>query len=443
MEVFIRHLRLVSVLSLAIYCPAVGQDLLRVPVDGIVAIVGDTPIPASRVTEEIQTFRAQGGVIPTDPEGLVALRRQILEGLIDDELIVQAAERDTMIVVTEEEVQAAVDDAMQRIRSGFNSQEELERDLRTAGFKSLEDYRLYRFERQRREMLRAALLQQLRQMGELRPLPPTEDEMRAAFDASRDRHPRRPATVSFRQIVVATQPDSVALREAYGRADSLRARLLDGEDFAALAQSHSDDIGTKEQGGNLGWVRRGQGLVREFEDAAFRIQPGAYSPPVYTPFGFHIIQVQRAEPASVQVRHILVSPGFTDENREVARSRADSVMQMLRDGVPFDSLAGLYHDRTEERLAEDLPVDGLPEAYREPLNGVQPGDIVGPVPLDRGNGRTLYAVIIFLEERPEGPAAFEDLRNQIRDSLAEENAITRYVETLRAATYIEIRIGGS
>jgi len=437
-----RRLSLAVGFSLLLCGAAAAQGVVRVPVDGIAAIVGDTPIPISRIDEQLQTFRAQGGVVPEDAAGRAALRLQLLEALIDEELMVQAAERDTMVIVTEEDVQSVVDEAIQAIRSGFNSQEELERDLRAAGFGSLDDYRSYRTEQQRRELLRQSLLQQLRQMGELRPLPPTEQELRAAFENTRAQHPQRPATVSFRQIVVATSPDSTALLDAFHRADSLRQRLEDGEDFAAVAQAYSDDIGTKDQGGNLGWVRRGQGLVREFEDAAFRLQPGVFSPPIYTPFGFHIMQVQRAEPASVQVRHILVSPGFTDENRETARSRADSVMEMYRQGVPFDSLAGLYHDRTEERVVEGAPREGLPAPYQGALAGAEPGDVIGPVPLDRGNGRTLYAVVIFQEARPEGPAEFEDLRDQLRQGLAEDNAIVRYIETLRDATYIDIRIEG-
>ena len=436
------HRRLSSavVLCLTLCCPALAQDVLRVPVDGIAAIVGDTPIPMSRIDEQLQTYRTQGGEIPTDAEAMAELRRQLLEGLIDDELLVQAAERDTMVVVTDEDVQSVADQAVQRIRDSFNSQAELERDLQIAGFGSIDDYRLYRIEQHRRELLRTTLLQQLRQMGELRPLPPTEAEMREAFERTRAQHPRRPATVSFRQVVVATEPDSAALRDAFVRADSLRGRLLDDEDFAALAEAHSGDVGTKHQGGNLGWVRRGQGLVREFEEAAFRLQPGAYSLPVYTPFGFHIIQVQRAEPASVQVRHILVSPGFTDENREKARNRADSVVEMLRQGVPFDSLAGLYHDHTEERVVEDMPRERLPVPYQQPLSAADPGQVVGPIALDRGNGRTLYAAVVFQEARPEGQADFEDLRAQLQQGLGEENAIRRYIESLRAATYIDIRI---
>lgn len=428
-------------LTVVLCCPAMAQDLLRVPVDGIAAIVGDTPIQMSKIDEQIQTYRARGGEVPTDdPEALLALQRQLLENLIDEELLVQAAERDTMVVVTDEDVQSVVDETIQEIRDQFNTAADLERDLAVAGFGSLDDYRLYRTEQQRRELLRSTLLQLLRQMGILRPLPPTEAEMREAFDRTRAQHPTRPSTVSFRQVVVATQPDSVSLREAFVRADSLRGRLLDGEDFAALASAHSDDVGTKEQGGNLGWVRRGQGLVREFENAAFQLQPGRYSLPVYTPFGFHIIQVQRSEPASVQVRHILCSPGFTDENRESARTRADSVVDMLRQGVPIDSVAGLYHDRTEERFVEDLPVEGLPAPYQGPLAGLEPGQVVGPVELERGNGRTLYAAVMFIETRPEGPAEFEDLRDQLWEGLGEENAVRRYIESLRAATFIDIRI---
>lgn len=426
--------------SLAVCMPAHGQDELRVPVDGIAAIVGNTPIPLSRIDEELQTYRAQGGQIPNTPEELAQLRRELLRGLVDEELLVQAAERDTMVVVTEEDVQSVVDERIQAIRSSFNSPDGLERDLQRAGFRSLDDYRLYLAGQQRRELLRSTLLQQLRQMGELQPLPPTEEELREAFERTRAQHPRRPATVSFRQIVVATEPDSAALRDAYARADSLRRLLLEGENFAALAEAHSDDAGTRERGGNLGWVRRGQGLVREFEDAAFRLQPGAYSLPVYTPFGFHIIQVQRAEPASIQVRHILVSPGFTDENRAEARSRADSIAELLRQGHPFDSLASLHHDRTEERLIEDVPRDGLAAPYQQPLSDAEPNQVLGPITLDRGNGRTLYAVVVFLESRPEGPAQFEDLREQLRQRLAEENAIQRYLESLREATFIDIRI---
>jgi peptidyl-prolyl cis-trans isomerase SurA len=70
----------------------------------------------------------------------------------------------------------------------------------------------------------------------------------------------------------------------------LRERIENGEDFAALARSHSEDPGSASQGGDLGWVNPGQ-MVPEFERAADALKPGELSTPVRSAFGLHLIQV--------------------------------------------------------------------------------------------------------------------------------------------------------
>lgn len=77
----------------------------------------------------------------------------------------------------------------------------------------------------------------------------------------------------------------------------IKKKLDAGEDFAALAEQYSDDPGSKAQGGDLGWFARGSGLVQEFEDAAFKLQPGQVSDPVKTQFGYHLIKVLERDPA--------------------------------------------------------------------------------------------------------------------------------------------------
>ena len=64
----------------------------------------------------------------------------------------------------------------------------------------------------------------------------------------------------------------------------------------ALAQEYSDDTGSKAQGGELGWFAKGEGLVKEFEDAAFAWQSAQISDPVKTQFGYHLIQVEEKDP---------------------------------------------------------------------------------------------------------------------------------------------------
>lgn len=77
----------------------------------------------------------------------------------------------------------------------------------------------------------------------------------------------------------------------------IQQKLSAGEDFAELARQYSDDPGSKEEGGDLGWFPRASGFVQEFEEAAFKLQPGEVSPPVRTQFGYHLVKVEERDPA--------------------------------------------------------------------------------------------------------------------------------------------------
>ena len=105
--------------------------------------------------------------------------------------------------------------------------------------------------------------------------------------------------------------------QARAKAQEIVQRVRGGEDFAALAKQYSADPVSKEQGGELGWFGHGQ-MVKQFEDAAFSLQPGQTSDVVETNYGFHIIQVEerRTQPGAngqpeeqIRARHILISAG--------------------------------------------------------------------------------------------------------------------------------------
>lgn len=428
-----------AVLAAGALAPALGaqQEARFVPVDRIAAIVGKTVIPYSRVLEEINVLRSQGRTIPTDSAALLAMQREVLHDLIDQELLVQAALADTAIKVTDQEVQAAADEAMREVRRQFASELDYQRQLRESGFATADEYRSWLAEQKRRDLLIERLREQLNRKQELTPLPPTERELRAAWEELRERQPARPAAVSFRQILIPVRPDSAALERAYLKAESVRVRLQQGEDFAAVARRFSDDPTTAQRGGELGWVRRGR-LVKEFEDVAFRLRPGAISPPVRTTFGFHIIQVQRSTPAEIQVRHVLIRPEITEADRLEARTVAEAVARAARAGASFDSLARVYRDPEEQTLVENAPRDQLPPAYAQAMADAKPGDLIGPVVLEDQAGRVKYAVIRFDEARASGQYTFEEVRDRLRDGLAQENALKRYLDRRRGQTYIEI-----
>lgn len=417
----------------------VAPDTGFTEVDRIAAVVGDVAIPFSRIQEQINVSRARGEQVPTDSAQLRALWREILERVIDDELLVQRAQTDTAIVIEDAEIQEAVDNQVRQVRQQFRSELDYERQLHASGFGSVEEYRRWVADQVRRDMLTRALMQRLRQEGELKPIQPTQQELMEFYERVKDQPGERPASVSFRQIVIRPMPDSAALVAAYRLADSLAREIRGGADFAVLARTFSRDEGSREQGGELGWFRRGR-MVREFEEAAFALRPGYVSQPVRTTYGFHVIQVQRAEPAEVQARHILIAPEITDADVGEARATANSVAAALGRGAPFDSLSHLHHDATEESFAQDVPRDSLPAEYRAALEGRKPGDIVGPIEQPRAEGRMRFAVIRFESERAAGAYTLDELRDRIRSQLADENAIRRYLRDLRRRTYVDIRL---
>jgi peptidyl-prolyl cis-trans isomerase SurA len=406
-------------------------------VDHVVAVVGNRPVLASQVEEEIFSRESQGTKLPTDPEGIKAARQQIVSAIIDEELLVQQAQRDTSIKVTDEEIASGVEEQVRKVRGNFTSEVDYRAELQKAGFQTPEEYRRWLSEQQRRAAFQNRLIEKLRSDGKLKAVAPTENEMRQFFDEQKASLGKRPATLSFRQIVITPTPSAEAKAHTKARADSIVSELRRGADFATAARRFSQDPGSKEQGGSLNWFRRGV-MVPEFERVAFGMRPGVISDAVESPFGFHIIQVERVQPAEVQARHILLVPDIDSVHVERARTTAEAVRKALAAGAPFDSLQRLYHDPSAEREAKDVPVTKLPENYAKVIGTADSGTVV-PVFTIPAGAREQFVVLQVIGKRPEGDIRYEDVRDRIREQLGQQLAIRRYLDRLRRATYVEIR----
>jgi peptidyl-prolyl cis-trans isomerase SurA len=410
-------------------------------IDRIAAVVGRQPIMLSMVEEQFFTLASQGGAATlATASDSARLRREILEDLIDDELLVQDAQRDTALQVTDQEISEQVDGNLKDVRKRFSDEATFLAELRTAGFGSLEEYRRFLGEQARRDIFKNRLKQKLAESGKLKPVQPTEKEMRAFFDARKGQFGSRPATLSFRQVVVAPRASPQARALAKALADSILGSLRAGADFATAARRFSADPGSRERGGDLGWARRGL-FVPEFERVAFGMKVGQISEPVETPFGFHIIQVMRTQPGEVQARHILIAPEITEADVDSAEAFARHAYDALRAGAAIDSLQRRIGDATEEREASNVPLDRLPALYQEALRAA--GDTVTVLPpfaLEAPGGGRKFAVVQVIERRPEGEIRYEDVRERVRSVLAEELALRKYLQRLRRATYVDVRL---
>ncbi len=420
--------------------PQFRCDTATGAVDRVVAVAGDAPILASQVEEEMFTQRAQQGPLPKTLPEFQALCRQVMSDLIDAELLLQVAQRDTTIKVTDQEIADGVQQQFRNVRQRFQSEVDFRRELGQSGFQTPEEFRRYLADNQRRQAFRQRLMEKLKSDDKLKPVQPTEAEMQAYFDQYHDQLPQRPATVSFRNIVLAPQPSAEARERALALADSIDAELRKGADFATAAKRFSQDPASKEQGGELGWFRRGQ-MVAAFDRAAFSLKPGVVSDPIETPFGFHLIQVERIQPAEVQARHILIMPDVTPADADSAEALAGRVAVALREGASFDSLIRLYHDPGEEKTAEDVPVNQLPAEYKDGIGSADSGAVVPVFTIRKESGvRRKFVVLEVTGRRGEGAIRYEDVKDQIRKQLGDNLAMRRYLDHLRRSTYVDLRL---
>lgn len=412
------------------------------PLDRIVAVVGSRAILMSEAIEEVNGMRARGQPLPSDSAGQMELLRRVINDLVDVEVVVRVAQQ-LKATVTDEDVARQVEDQYNGVRQRFGSEAEFRDALRRDGFGTPDEYRRSIREQAKRYRLQQMGFDSLKARGRLSaPVQVTEDEVNKAFEASRHQLPRRPETVAFRQIVIAPRASESARAAARAKAESLLVELRGGADFAAVAKRESMDPGSRELGGDLGWARRGSGFVPEFERAIFALPPMQLSPVIETTFGFHIIRVDRVQPAEVRSRHILIAPRLDSTDVARARALADTVLTRWKAGASYDSLAARYHDPAEERsLLDGFAVDSLPEVYRAALQGVGAREFTPLFEIpDPRAGQPKIGMIQVVERREGGEYTVADWKDRIRSQLVQEKQIRRALDQLRREQYVRIML---
>jgi peptidyl-prolyl cis-trans isomerase SurA len=413
-----------------------------IALDRIVAVVGVQPITQYDVQERMLQLQQQPGFKPpTSEQEFSKLAADVVGQLIDEELLVQKATY-LKVEVADADLSSAVDRQIREVRGRFASDAEFRGELQKAGLGTPEEYRRFLIDQMRRNELQRRVIEKLRQEGKIPPVNVTQAEVEEAFERSRATLPRRPATVTFRQIVVAPKPNDAARAVAKAKAESLLAEISGGAEFERVARRESADSVSREQGGDLGWNRRGR-MVKEFEQWMFALRPGALSPVIETVHGFHIIRVDRVQPGEVKSRHILVKPVVDSADVERARLEADSVAAQWAAGAAFDTLARRHHDYgsgEETTILTPIPTDsGLPPSYKQAFAGKKANDIV-TFPIQGPTGMPKFVVAQLATVDAGGEYTLADLRERVRQQLVEEGSIRRFLDNLRKEAYVSVRL---
>jgi parvulin-like peptidyl-prolyl isomerase len=254
----------------------------KLRVEYVVAVINDAII----LNSELEARRlpvlseAQQIADPKERERRIAkLTSQVLDEMVNEELIVQAAEA-AKIEIESSEVQAALDEIKQQ-----NSLDDAGLAAALAG----QGYTMANYKHEmRRQLLRFRAVNQL-----VAPkVQVTDEDVRARYDQMARRTEQvqavKLAHMLFRLAEHATEQQIATAKDKAGKAI---ARVKAGEDFAKVAATESEDDSTKATGGELGWFQRGSMANPEWEPIVFAMEKGDVRGPVTGPQGFHVFQV--------------------------------------------------------------------------------------------------------------------------------------------------------
>ena len=420
--------------------------------DAIVAIVGDQPITRfdlqERVLSKIQAKQVQQ---PTTDSASRVLYRDVLSDMIEEELLLQKA-KDLKEEATDADITPMVDRQVKEIKSQFPTETEFRNALAKSSLGTPEEYRKFLLEQYRRQATLERVIRKLTQDGKIVPVNVSDADISAAFDREKDFLPPKPASVTFKQIVIAPKPTAAAKEAARVKAESLLVQLKTGTDFEKLAKRESMDPLTRETGGDLGWARRDQNLP-EFDVWLFGgtfqapLAPGQLSPVVETPYGYHIIRVDRRQTGEVKAHQILIMPKLDSSDFARTQKLADSVAAAWKAGAPFDTLAKKFHDyagKEETSILTPFWRDSLPVSYQKAFIARKAGDIVTfQIPGSSQRPDVPKFVVAQLQTVDEGgPQTLTELRSAVRDELARRGGVRRYVDALKKQTYVSVRLDG-
>ncbi len=381
-----------------------SQDLI----DGVAAIVGDKIILKSEVLQLSQMTAMQNGIDPLlNPALADQMNQQALEGMITQKILLAKAKIDSVDDVSNLEVDQALDQQIDNMIAQVGSEEKL---LEVLGVKMREFRDDQWFE------VRDRMIAERYQGQKMASISITRDEVISFFNTYRDSLPMVEPSFEVSQLIVPIVPGPEAQSAALERAINVRAKLMQGEDFAALARTVSDDPSTAVRGGDLGFIRRGQ-LVPEFEVVTFGLEVDEISEVVQTVFGYHIIQLLSRQGEKIRSRHILIHVSPSETDRQAALDEIKSYFfQLEQEPTLFDTLVIDLTNKFPE--VSDLGYVGwielgeLPHpAYRSALFGIKAGDITPPFETPEG-----FHILKIIGNKEVGTLTLDEYYKQIEMS---------------------------
>jgi peptidyl-prolyl cis-trans isomerase SurA len=427
-------------IALALAAAALPAARIAAASERIAAIVNKEVILESDVDEQLQVAEANLHVDPSDSDSVEKLRKDVLRQLIDEQVILAEAEKQS-ITIPKSDLDQAVKQAIDNVRTRLGSEDNFKRALAQEHTTEADLRRKYE-----PDVRKQLLVMKLVQKEVQNKTTVTDAEARTFFIAHKDSLGKRAEQLKLSAIVLGFDADSAQVRKLRVRADSLRNLIVvKKQPFEDVARKFSDDP-SGVRGGDLGVFARGE-MVAEFEEVAFALKPNEISQPTRSRYGWHIIQVLEhfpktdSLPERVHARHILLQAKISPADEERARKRALAVRDSLLKGANFAAMARRYSMDTATKdsggYLGEVPVTNLPQTFQEPLTGLGDGEVSVPL-----KGEAGYYVFKLSGRVPEREYQFDEVRDDVKQMVLNQklrDAYDRWLERIRKSVNIEVK----
>ncbi len=285
-------------------------------IDGVVAIVGKKPILQSEIAKQLGQLKMSSPDLALDD-------CKIFKELLFQKLLVAQADKDS-VTVSDEQVDNELNRRMRYFVAQIGSEEKLEQFY---------GKKIVQLKEELRPEIHDVLLAQTMQQKAVGQLSVSPNEVRAHYEAlKKDTLPLINSEMELSQLVVKPYVSPNAKIEARERIAALRQRVVNGESMAAIAALYTEDAASAKNGGRYENIARGT-FVPEFEAVAFKLKPNEVSEVFETSFGFHFIQLIERKGEVVDLRHLLISAKISPLDIAYAKSKIDSIYEVIKSGT--------------------------------------------------------------------------------------------------------------
>ncbi|MAE70591.1 MAG: hypothetical protein CME06_09000 [Gemmatimonadetes bacterium] len=335
--------------------------------EGIAAQVGDELVFVGEVEERAYLSRLPRGAAQGPPTE--ADRRTALEELINEKILqIYAAEKG--IEISDAELEDAVERALANVRSNFASDEEFVGALAAEGLSEAALRQNYEEEIQDKLVRDRVIAAEIYERVEV-----SRREVQGYYDAHHDELERTERSYRLSRFSIPLPLAEPEAQQARDLLEKLRDTIKGPQEFIDAARAHTEDLGTAERGGDLGWITKGT-LVREIDALVQSLDRGQMSDVVRSRFGFHLFFVDERRGEESHLYHILKTTSLDEERAaEIRRAVSEARAELVNGRTDWPGFAARFPGAREQRDADEIAEEELDQSERAALSAMKPGDV--------------------------------------------------------------------